>query len=104
VGAILLGGRHYLRSDEFLIEDRKYSEFLEINFAAGWLTPFDPRTELRKGNVYHYWTEVRRLLETEGEEAASRYIRANKSLYTIPRTPAYESIQGLIGNKPAGTS
>lgn len=61
VVSILLGGRKHLYEKEYLIEDRKYSDFTELSenaIKAGWITPFDPREELRKADFLEYKKNV----------------------------------------------
>ena len=45
--AMSLGGRNYIHVSECQVRQWKYSDFIEANPSAGWITPFDPRTHLR---------------------------------------------------------
>ena len=45
--ATYIGGRAYLRHDEYTVETYTYEMYAEINFEVGFVTPFDPRTEVR---------------------------------------------------------
>jgi hypothetical protein len=39
-----------LHADEYFIEQRSYDEYQTINLARTWVTPFDPRKEIRKAD------------------------------------------------------
>jgi len=45
--AIWLAGRKLLKEGEYQLENFKYSHFEEINLEKGWVTPFNPRAEVR---------------------------------------------------------
>ena len=45
--AALIAGRNFLSDLEYVIWKFKYSQYMEINFDKGFVTPFDPRTEVR---------------------------------------------------------
>ena len=45
--SVHLGGRDYLREDEYFITDWKYSDYMEVNPKKNWYTPFDPKTHVR---------------------------------------------------------
>lgn len=95
VAAIYLGGRKYLSPEEFKITDRKYSDYMEINLAVGWVTPLDPRTHVRIADYEDHKRRVR-FYQAESEAKAKRYIDEAKMLgdYLKPRTVL--TIQDLL--------
>lgn len=82
---ILLGGRDCLLPSEYQIVRRTYSQYTEINLAAGWVTPFDPRTELRKEDLSDWKTRIAQLRQIGSEPEVISFIRANKASYSEPR-------------------
>ena len=83
--ATYLGGRAYLRHDEYRVEAYTYEMYSEINFEAGFITPFDPRTEVRVPDFTAFRQEVFRLYARNPEEAVA-FIRQNKARYARPHT------------------
>lgn len=86
VAAVYLGGRKYLYDDEYVIKDWTYSEYLEINFEKKWVTPFDPRTEVRVPDYGDYKKYVYTQLNLYGEQAAAVAIDLQHWRYALPRT------------------
>ncbi len=78
--ATYIGGRAYLRHDEYRLEEYTYEMYAEINFEVGFVTPFDPRTEVRVPDLTEFRQEVFRLYARNPEEAVA-FIRQNKSRY-----------------------
>jgi hypothetical protein len=105
--AIWLGGRHVLDPCEFAIRDRKYIDYLEPNFLKpdeswlGWVTPFDPRTEVRCADFGRFKEKVRVLFYEKGEDVARHYIslhtgyKATKKFDTVPQLADY--VDGELG-------
>jgi hypothetical protein len=83
--ATYLGGRSCLRHDEYIVETYTYEMYAEINFEAGFVTPFDPRTEVRVPDFTAFRQEVFRLY-AHNPEAAVAFIRQNKSRYARSHT------------------
>lgn len=83
--ATYIGDRAYLRHDEYVVETYTYEMYAEINFEAGFVTPFDPRTEVRVPDFTAFRQEVFRLYAHNPEEAIA-FIRQNKSRYARPYT------------------
>jgi hypothetical protein len=81
--ATYIGGRGYLRHGEYTLEEYTYEMYSEINFEAGFVTPFDPRTEVRVPDFIEFRQEVFRLYARNPEEAVA-FIRQNKSRYARP--------------------
>jgi hypothetical protein len=80
-----LGGRHELYESEYEIRNWTYEEYLEINPEDQWVTPFDPRTQVRLPDTCEYKREARRIYLAEGLAAATKFIIANKRLYVAER-------------------
>jgi hypothetical protein len=74
--ATYIGGRAYLRHDEYIVETYTYEMYAEINFEAGFVTPFDPRTEVRVPDFTAFRQEVFRLYARNPEEAHAQHPRA----------------------------
>jgi hypothetical protein len=83
--ATYIGGRAYLRHDEYTVETYTYEMYAEINFEVGFVTPFDPRTEVRVPDFTAFRQEVFQLYARNPEEAVA-FIRQNKSRYARPHT------------------
>ena len=71
--SVWLSGRKYLKEGEYKLEDFKYSQFEEINLEKGWVTPFDPRTEVRIGDFVPF----KKSLEN-GETITERILEGRK--------------------------
>jgi hypothetical protein len=67
------------------VETYTYEMYAEINFEVGFVTPFDPRTEVRVPDFTAFREEVFRLYDRNPEEAVA-FIRQNKSRYARPYT------------------
>jgi hypothetical protein len=83
--SIYLGGREFIRSDEYVQKEWDYSDYLKINFKNGWVTPFNPIDEIRLPDIYgfkHAAIDLSKVNEAE----AIKYILSNKQLYAKPRT------------------
>ena len=78
--ATYIGGRASLRHDEYSIETYTYEMYAEINFEKGFVTPFDPRTEVRVPDFTAFRQEVFQLYARD-PAAAVAFIRQNKWRY-----------------------
>ena len=67
------------------METYTYEMYAEINFGKGFVTPFDPRTEVRVPDFTAFRQEVFRLYARNPEEAVA-FIRQNKARYARPHT------------------
>ena len=63
--AIWIAGRRILDPREFLLEDWKYQDYLDINLADRWYTPFDPRKEVRIMDFLSYKKLVDNFINNE---------------------------------------
>lgn len=89
--AIWIAGRRILDSKEFVLEDWKYQDYLEINLDQKWYTPFDPRKEVRINDFLLYKRLVEEFINKEPKptnEQIRLYILDHYRLqsYTEPRS------------------
>lgn len=100
--AMLEAGRDVLHPDEFFVERWSYEAYKEIVFTypdgkwMGWITPHDPRKEIRLPDLSDFKFQVKALFQREGVDAATEYINANKSKYCRPRR--IRTIEELLDN------
>lgn len=85
-GAILLGGRDYVSDEEYRFSHMKYSQYAEINPTVWYVTPFDPRTEVRLEDFGDFKNTVVGLFQSGKMNEAIQYIQENKSMYATART------------------
>ncbi len=83
--SILMGGRDHLDKQEFFVSCFTYAEYDEINVAQGWVTPFDPCTQVRLADFGDFKAWVKRHLEHSAGEACA-FILDNRSRYSKSRT------------------
>lgn len=81
-----LGGREFIRGDEYVLKKWTYDDYLVENLANRWVTPFDPRTEVRLADFGVFKKYVLSLVEGGKLQEARNYILANKDLYAKVRT------------------
>lgn len=79
------GGRDYFREDEYEIKRWSYRDYLEVVFEESWVTPFDPRTEIRLADFLHFKETAMWIRRMGHGELALDYIRQHKMLYCKPR-------------------
>jgi hypothetical protein len=56
--AMILAGARGLLDCEYVIEQMRYEQYNETNSKAGWVTPFDPRTECRLPDFYSFKSDA----------------------------------------------
>ena len=98
--AIQLGGRDYLREDEYVEFDFAYSKYLELGgtaFENGFFTPFNPETELRLSDFGDFKKEALQMYEDAAidEETLVNFVVSNASQYRKDRD-GVETVQDLI--------
>lgn len=84
-----------LRADEYTIENKTYEEFMKINFDCGWVTPFDPRREVRKSNFFNFKNDIIAIdrcitdekLKIKCRSILDLYIYHNKTMYSVESKP-----------------
>lgn len=71
---------------EYSIEYQSYESFEEINLACGWVTPFDPRIEVRTADFHRFKDDVMKMVEEKKPEGYIRsFIESGKHYYCVPR-------------------
>jgi len=92
--SIWLGGRNHIDDNEYEIKKWKYQDYLDIVFLKpdgkwlGWVTPYDPRTEVRMPDIADFKKCVHDLFYNEkagGEATARNFIENNQMMYAKPR-------------------
>lgn len=79
ISSVYLGGRNFLRQDEYRIHRWLYKDYLEINISNNWITPFDPRIEGRVADLSVFKKNVEKSIDK------INYIINNKNIYLVPR-------------------
>jgi hypothetical protein len=82
--ATYMAGRRTLDDDEYEVVDWRYEEYTTVNWTKGFVTPLEPRTEVRRYDFYPWKVEVMRLAEID-RAAAMRKIDSERHLYCRPR-------------------
>ena len=82
--ASLAGGRPTLRPTEYVIEDWEYSAWAAPNMTTGFITPYDPRRNIRQADLEAHREAVAQIVRDEGEDAAAAYIMAHPENYLAP--------------------
>lgn len=105
--AIYLSGRSYLKPSEYAISPFTFKQLQTANFDTGYVTPYDPRVEMRKSDFRIFKKTTKQIYEDQAnpnrEKDALDYIRNNRSLYTIPHRP-YETIPEMVAHLGLSTS
>lgn len=84
--AVYLGGRVYIRDDEYALEPRTYEEYLTPNLGRGFVTPFDPRRHMRIPDFSAFKQEIMRLMfDSSRHMPVNQYIELNAYRYRVPR-------------------
>lgn len=82
--SIWLAGRTYLRGDEYINKYWTFEDYLGVNFKNRWVTPFDPRTQIRIPDIGPF-KKAALDLAAVNEDAAREYIEKNKHQYVLDR-------------------
>lgn len=82
--ATYLAGRYILREDEYLICNWTYDAYNDIWFDRGYVTPHDPRTEVRLSN-FKAFKEKAIMLSKQNEAQAKQFVLDNRHLFMEPR-------------------
>lgn len=77
--------RSFLYEEEYLISDWSMEDYLEINFARNYVTPFNPITEVRFEDFLDYKKKVLALADND-PVAAIIYIKEHSHEYKKTRT------------------
>lgn len=87
--SIWLANRETLLSEEYVIENRSYEDFMEVSkqaFDKGFVTPFDPRLYVRFANLMFYKEKVPK----EWEKAKSYILKAWQEKVYLCKREDYE--------------
>lgn len=85
VVAVHLAGRAALLPTEYAERAWTYAEYAAWNPTAGWVTPFDPRTEMRVADLTWHRAIIRGFQSGFVHGTDEHYARAHRHLYAIPR-------------------
>lgn len=102
VASIYLSGRDFLYNDEVELKHWSYNDYIQPNLGAGWITPFDPRIEVRISDYTSFkntvtsmaWRNNSRYPDTTDTKHLIEWILKNKSRYSVPRRVL--SIQDML--------
>jgi hypothetical protein len=83
--ATWLGGRNYLREDEYRLKEWKYDQYLEISHANGWYTPFDPRLHVRTADFADFKRKAKERFLADPVKA-EKWVRDHGRCYRRDRT------------------
>jgi len=86
IAAKVMAGQTVLLPGEYRIEQWRYDQYLEINWTAGYITPFHPPTESRLGQLRRFREIATFVRERVGAKTAESFIWRNPALYKKPRT------------------
>jgi hypothetical protein len=79
-----IGGREYLREDEYRLKPWKYEDYRKVDFASGFVTPFDVMTECRLSD-FSAWKLKIVAMAKASEAMALETITQESYLYCEPR-------------------
>lgn len=84
--ACYLGGRDYLREDEYEVSDWTYPQYTNVNHELGFYTPFDPKTQLRLADFGPYRTDIWALVKSGAPvDEVENYVKLNAHRYRVKR-------------------
>lgn len=94
--ATILAGRDpaCLYDDEFRIDSYSYQDYNEINVEVGYLTPFDPRSEVRVADLRGFQRRARAIIDA-GQDL-TEFISNHRHLYARPRRPFHASLDRML--------
>ncbi len=91
--AMLIGGRKYIDWSEYLIEHYTYKRYNSVNYSAGWVTPIDPITEVRIGDLKDWKQRVKQIWDTQSPQHAIHLINTRRDLYSSKKE--FDTIESL---------
>jgi len=94
VVAIFMSGRMHLEPDEYVIINSTYDDINTVFFEKYFVTPYDPRVEMRHHDFGDFKQHALGLYKEGKEEEARKYVEENRHLYSFPR--CMTSINDLI--------
>lgn len=88
--AIYLGGREYVRADEYTLEPRTYEDYLTPNEVSGFVTPFDLRKHMRVADFSQFKKDVyAHMVDSSDNTPLDRFISMNAHRYRVPRVDTH---------------
>ena len=103
--SIWLGGRKYISDDEYEIKKWEYKNYSDIVFLRpdggwlGWVTPYDPRTEVRVPDTADFKKHTYNIFHDIGEAEARVFVKDNKVSYVKPRIiKTVPALAGVLTN------
>jgi hypothetical protein len=88
--ATWLGGREYLRTDEYQLTHWVYDDYLEIAPHNNWYTPFNPKTHVRTADFAKFKAEAKERFNTDPKEAVDwlfEHLDDFRTIRTIKNVP-----------------
>ena len=104
VVSIYLAGRDYLGDGEYIVGQWRYEQYMTPNYTLQFLSPFDPKTEVRIHDFSEYQDELKHLIQTKAlhfAEEIDNFIRKNSHRYKIERPHKHISYLSNILKKDA---
>lgn len=101
--AIWLGCRTWLHESEYSIKDFSYEDYLEVNLSVGFVTPFDPRKEVRRCDFLEYKSTINDIIrqmksgsidEEHLKTSIMKISEEKASMYKQPRK--YKHISAIL--------
>lgn len=97
--ASLAASRTTLLPSEYELEDWEYTAWSAPNFATGFITPYDPRLDIRVQDLTAHREAVAAALSEQGEAAAAEYVAAHPEGYLAPGGRAgRDTVSDLLEN------
>eukprot|EP01119_Soliformovum_irregulare_P006944 TRINITY_DN19354_c0_g1_i1.p1 TRINITY_DN19354_c0_g1~~TRINITY_DN19354_c0_g1_i1.p1 ORF type:complete len:256 (-),score=23.95 TRINITY_DN19354_c0_g1_i1:32-730(-) len=78
-------GRKFLYPEEFLFMAADYKLCSSIRYDLGFVTPYDPKSEVRSSNFAAFKGKILKMALELGEDVATDEIHKSKSIYSSPR-------------------
>jgi len=86
LSSIHIGGRDFLREDEFNVYKMCYQDYDTINFDKKFVTPFVPSHEIRLADFSDFKNIAVKLIKENKINEAIYFIRNNKGMYCKKRS------------------
>lgn len=80
--------------DEYEVDSYTYQEYDELNIDVGYLTPFDPRREVRVADLSGFHQRARSVIDA-GDDLES-FVKNHRHSYARPREPHHSSLDRML--------
>ena len=100
--ATWMAGRDYLRSDEFVLSNWVYEDYLEIAPHNNWYTPFNPKTHVRTADFAKFKAEAKERFANDPHAAVDwlyehlQDFRTDRAIKYVPELAAIVSKQKIL--------